>query len=137
MSNENLQKILEHGKEALKFLQSDFNQCFEQMRYYDSQIFNILKFMFTGYSALIGISLGFYKFGLEKEIDLSIPIISALSIGLILGFFMFALTVRNRIYFVLVSRYINEQRGFFLQFKPLGFNNQTKMYTNRFQPLFF
>jgi len=121
----------------LRFLESDFNQCFEQMRHYDSQIFDILKFMFTGYTALIGVALGFYKFGLQESVDLSVPVIAVLLVGLILGLFMFTLAIRNRVYFVQVTRYINEQRGFFLQCKPLGFNNKSKMYTNHLQPPFF
>ena len=41
------QTISDIEKESLKFLERDFNQCFMQMRHYDSQIFDILKFMFT------------------------------------------------------------------------------------------
>ena len=79
--NEKSQNISEQEKEALRFLECDFNQCFEQMRHYDSQIFNSLKFMFTGYTALIGVALGFYKFGLQENNDLLVPVIAALSIG--------------------------------------------------------
>lgn len=61
--SEIIQNTSEQEKEAVKFLERDFNQCFQQMRHYDSQIFDILKFMFTGYTALIGVALGLYKFG--------------------------------------------------------------------------
>ncbi|MCL4458141.1 MAG: hypothetical protein M1147_00190 [Nitrospirae bacterium] len=123
-------------KEALKFLERDFNQCFQQMRYYDSQIFDILKFMFTAYTALIGVALGLYQFGLKEKIYLTIPAITALIIGLILGLFMFYLVLINRSYYVRVARYINEQRSLFLSFKPLGFENASRMYTNVKQPYF-
>ena len=134
---EKSRNISEQEKEALRFLESDFNQCFHQMRHYDSQIFDILKFMFTGYTALIGVALGFYKFGVKKGIDFSLPISAALSVGLMLGLFMFILAVRNRVYFVQVARYINEQRSLFLRYKPLGFNNKSKMYIDHLQPPFF
>ncbi|MBE7415394.1 MAG: hypothetical protein HS130_09290 [Deltaproteobacteria bacterium] len=130
-------EISEKEKEALKFLSSDFNQCFQQMRHYDSQITLILKFMFTAYTALIGIALGLYQFGLKEQKDFSTPASFALTIGLIIGLFMFSLTVRNRVYFVQVARYINEQRGFFLKFSPIGFGNFSKMYTNLQQPPYF
>lgn len=47
------QEITEKEEEAVKFLERDFNQCFQQMRHYGSQILEILKFMFTSYSILI------------------------------------------------------------------------------------
>lgn len=135
--NEKPQNNIEYEKEALKFLERDFNQCFEQMRHYDTQTFNILKFMFAAYSALIGVAIGLYQFGLQQSKDLSLPAIAALTIGLILGLFMFALVIRNRVYFVQVTRYINEHRNFFLKYKPLGFENKSGMYTNHEQPPYF
>lgn len=129
--------ISDEEKETLKFLERDYNQCFQQMRHYDAQIFDILKFMFTAYTALIGVALGLYQFGLKESKDLSSPSIAVLVVGLMLGLFMFALTVRNRVYFVQVVRYINEQRGFFFQFKPMGFEDKLKMYTNYTQPPYF
>lgn len=124
-------------QESLKFLERDFNQCFQQMRHYDAQIFDILKFMFTAYSALIGVALGFYQFGLKENKDLALPAIAVLTVGLILGLFMFALTIRNRVYFVQITRYINEQRSFFFTYKPMGFENKSRMYTNYEQPPYF
>mgnify|MGYP001603832446 CR=1 FL=1 len=44
--SEPAQNISDQEKEALKFLERDFNQSFQQMRHYDAQIFDILKFMF-------------------------------------------------------------------------------------------
>jgi len=131
-------KIFEQEKEALKFLERDFNQCFQQMRHYDSQIFDILRFMFTAYTALIGLALGLYQVGLKLSQDFTLPAIVALAVGLLLGLFMFALSVRTRVYFVQVARYINEQRGFFFQFfVPLGFSNKSDMYTKPDQPPYF
>lgn len=135
--NESVCTISEQEKEALKFLERDFNQCFQQMRHYDSQLIEILKFLFTAYTALIGISIGLYQFGMKENKDLSLPAIFALSVGLLLGIFMFLLIIRNRVYFVQVARYINTQRGFFLQYKPLGFEDLSKMYTNHGQPPYF
>lgn len=59
--SEPAQNISDQEKEALKFLERDFNQSFQQMRHYDAQIFDILKFMFTAYSVLIGVALGLYQ----------------------------------------------------------------------------
>jgi len=135
--NKNLQNYPEQEKEALRFLVHDFNQCFEQMRHYDTLTFNILKFMFTAYSALIGVSIGFYQFGLQQSKDLSSPAIAVLIIGLILGLLMFAIIVHNRVYYIQVARYINEQRGFFIKVKPMGFENKSRMYVDCELPSYF
>ena len=135
--NETIQSISDQEKEALKFLERDFNQCFQQVRHYDAQIFDILKFMFAAYSALIGVAIGLYQFGLKEGKDLTFPAVAALIVGLVIGLFMFALTIRNSVYFVQVARYINEQRDFFFRFQPMGFENKSKMYTNHNQPPYF
>jgi len=127
----------EQEKEALKFLDRDFNQCFQQMRHYDSQIFEICKFSFTAYTAIIAVALGLYQFSGKEQVDFSITIGAILGVGSLFGFFLFALTVRNRVYFVQVARYINEQRDLFLSLRPLGFSNTSRMYRNASMPPFF
>lgn len=124
-------------KYAIDFLSQDFNQCFQQMRHYDAQIIDTFKFLFTMYSALIGISLTLYQIGIQMKLQLEIPGIALLSIGFILGTFMLIIVVRNRAYFVQVTRYINEQRDLFLSFKPAGFENRAGMYTNACLPAYF
>ena len=123
--------------EAAKFLERDFEQCFQQMRHYDAQIFDICKFAFTAYTAVIGAALAIYKYGIDRSIDYNAPAIGILAAGLLLGVCMTALVVRNRVYFVFVTRYINEHRHFYLSIKPLGFENRTRMYTNSNLPPFF
>ena len=123
-------------QEATEFLERDFNQCFAQMRHYDTQIWDICKFTFTSYTVLVSVAIGLYKYSLEKQLDLVPASIAALSIGVLLGTFMFFLTIRNRVYFVFVARYINEHRRLFLNRKPLGFENVSKMYINPNLPRF-
>ena len=131
------EKISDFERETLKFLERDFNQCFQQTRHYDLQLFNILKLVFTGYTAVIGIALGLYQFGVEKSINISLPAKAILSIGFLFGLLLFSLAIRYRIYFVQVTRYLNEQRGLFFKYRPLGFENKSLMYTDCLQPPFF
>ncbi len=49
--------------DSAAFLARDFNQCFEQMRYYDGQLWDICKFAFTAYTVLIGVAVGLYQRG--------------------------------------------------------------------------
>lgn len=122
---------------AKKFLELDFVQCFTQMRHYEAQNLEVLKFTFTAYVALIGVTVGLYQFSKKENVDL-VPVGSAiLSIGLLFGVFMLSLIVRNRVYFVIVARYVNEHRKHFLKSKPLGFENRAKMYVSTDHPRFF
>lgn len=134
MSNNDDAKI---PHEAIDFSISDFNQCFEQARYYDTQIVDIFKFLATYYTTVAGIAIGLYQYASEKNINIHEALICGLIIALIFGICMFFLIVRNRVYFVFCMRYINEHRKNFLSFKPLGFENKTKMYTNHKKPPFF
>jgi hypothetical protein len=122
---------------SLQFLYHDFDQCFEQMRYYDNQIISIFKFVFVTYTFLTGIVTSLYQFFAAKALDLYLPAILTLSVGLVLGVFIFAVILRNRIYFVRTARYVNEIRELFLMHKPLGFENHTQMYTRYDEPRYF
>lgn len=131
MANETL------NDRAADFLERDFNQCFGQMRHYDNQILSIVKFTFTAYSALIAVAVGLYQFSQTENVDL-VPVgIAILAVGYLFGTFMFSLIVRNRVYFVIVARYVNEHRRLFLAVKPLGFENETGMYTSTSFPQYF
>jgi hypothetical protein len=87
--------------------------------------------------ALIGVTLGLYQFGLKEGRDLTLPAVAVLFVGLMLGLFMFSLVIRDRVYFVQVARYINEQRKLFFQSQPMGFDNKSLMYTDPTQPPYF
>ncbi len=123
--------------EAAKFLERDFNQCFMQLRHYDSQIWNICRFAFTAYIAILGTAIGIYKYSTEKGFDLIPAAIGVLGAGLMLGVLLYSLVICNRAYYVLVCRYINEHRKLFLETKPLGFENVSGMYMNPEMPPYF
>lgn len=123
--------------EAIDFLEHDFDQCFQQMRHYDSQILDILKFMATVYSILTAVGIGIYENRIQKGDDYSLPICICLGILFCFGVFAYMLTIRNRIYFVHVARYVNEIRGYFLTSITNGFKNLSRMYVNHQQPPFF
>lgn len=133
----NNDKNPELQKAAVGFLQSDFNQCFDQVRYYDAQIVDVFKFLAIFYTTIAGIAVSLYQYSVDKGINIKAALISGLIVAFLFGLCMFFLIVRNRIYFVFGMRYINEQRGLFLSVKPLGFENKSKMYINYKKPPFF
>lgn len=119
-----------------EFLERDFNQCFAQMRHYDSQIWEVTKFAFSAYTVLLGTAVGLYKYSIEKNVDMSLAAVSILAVGFLVGLFMFCLTIRNRVYFINVARYVNEHRRHFLKNKPLGFENESRFYDDPTRPPF-
>ena len=123
--------------EAAKFLERDFNQCFMQLRHYDSQIWNICRFAFTTYITVLGAALGLYQYSEDKDLNLIPAAIGVLGAGLVLGLLLYSLVVCNRAYYVLVCRYINEHRKFFLEGRPFGFENVSGMYMNSAIPPYF
>jgi hypothetical protein len=126
--------LSDQEKEIAKFLDRDFNQCFQQMRYYDGQIVDICKFAFTSYIAVAGGALALYKYGMEKNINYTLPAVAVLCLVAVFGFILLGLVVRNRVYFVLMARYLNEHRAFFLKDKPLEFANKSHMFTDYMEP---
>lgn len=123
--------------EGAKFLERDFTQCFQMMRHYDGQITDIVKFSVTAYATIAGAALAFHKYGVDKGLDYRGPALAIVGIGLLLGLTLLGLVARNRTYFVLVTRYVNEHRALFLKDRPLGFANAARMYTNPTQPPYF
>ena len=123
--------------EAAKFLERDFNQCFMQLRHYDSQIWNVCRFAFTTYITVLGAALGLYQYSEDKSLNLIPAAIGVLGAGLFLGLLLYSLVIYNRAYYVLICRYINEHRQLFLEGKPLGFENVSGMYMNSAIPPYF
>ena len=103
------------------FLEQDFAQCFAQMRHHDAQILDICKFMFIAYTALVGAAVALFELAVEKHLNMRPAAGMAVGVGLLIGVLLFCLTIRNRVYFVIVARYVNETRRAFLSKHPLGF----------------
>ena len=123
--------------EGAKFLARDFNQCFAQVRHYDSQIWAVFRFAFTAYTIILGTVIGVYQYSIDKSLNLIPAATCVLGVGLGLGLMIYSLVIRNRVYYVLVCRYINEHRRLFLEAKPLGFQNTSGMYINPTLPPYF
>jgi len=119
------------------FLGRDFDQAFSEKRRLEDQVWDICKFAFTAHSALIGLAIGAYRYSVDRTLDLVPAATVVLAITLAVGLFLVLLMVRIRIYFVVVSRYINEQRAFFLRDNTVGFQNSTGFYTVPTRPPYF
>lgn len=122
---------------AIRFLEQDFNQAFEQLRHYDKQMLSLSQFITTVYTGIIALAIGCYKLSLDKGVDLSWACAGLLAPATLFGFLFLANILRIRVYYTQTARYLNEHRAFFLGQKPLGFENKTGMYTNYNRPRYF
>ncbi len=125
---------LEYGKE---FLYHDFEQCFQQMRHYDSQSWDIIKFCFGEVLLAVTAIWGLYCFSTEPQnasnlvsIHFNWLTLTILLISYIFVFISSYLVARNRVYYVKTSRYINEFRKLAIDAHPYGFKNVYKFYDN-------
>ena len=72
----------ERYQESIKFLERDFNQSFSHLRFYDKRMWDICKFSFTGYLALISVAVGLYKYSIKEDINLFPAIIAGIGVGI-------------------------------------------------------
>lgn len=123
--------------EAVGFLERDFIQCFMQLRHYDSQIWQMCRFVYISYVAIFGIMSGLYQYATEEKKDLTIVFTAVLCVSFCFGILFYWLVIQHRAYFVKMCHYVNEHRDFFLGEMPLDFKNRSKMYTNYLSPPYF
>jgi len=123
--------------EAIQFLGRDFDQCFSEKRRCEDQAWDVCKFAFTTLATVVGFAAGAYQYSQEKDSSLLAAAYVLLGVGFVVGVLLFLQLVQLRVYFVCVARYINEQRGFFLAAKPLGFQNYTKLYNDPRTPPYY
>lgn len=120
-------------------LVNDFQQCMYMLRHYDVVNWDLTKFAFAQILVVFGACwsiLNYEREETETLFDVLKDGISNYIVGIILllsaGFIFLTLAaiLRNRIYFVQMSRYLNEHRHNVLKNKPYGFENKTKMWSN-------
>lgn len=121
-------------KNATKdFLLSEYQECFNHMRHYDSIEIDFIKFSFSGYIALIGGSFALMQY-LKENPQGNLYIATVLLLGFLGGLILLAFAVRNRAYYVIVARQVNTIRKYFLEKSDLDFIKYNKCYLNESKP---
>jgi hypothetical protein len=115
-------------------LNSDFQQCFEQMRHYDDAFQNGLQFTYTGAIAIAGFSGTLLQI---KGADSLKTVALVLFCSWLAGVFVVMSLAKNRVYFAKAARYVNQVRDFYLRNRPEEFEDHTKMYRNWRSPAVF
>lgn len=128
------------SKEYLKDMMAvDFQECMGMLRHYDSVNWDLTKFTFG--QVLVAIGACWTILGAEREKGetlwnvlhdgLSNYIVgSVLFLSACFVFLTLLAILKNRTYFVKMSRYLNEHRRNVLQEHPFGFANQSRMLDN-------
>lgn len=117
-------------------LKSDFEQCFEHLRHYDNLFISMSNFLYSGYAAVIVAVFTFYS-AYPRNITSSIGITCLLLFSFFVGILILGFLIRNRIYYVFLSRFINEIRRDYLIKKPMDFKNESGMYKDPQNPTIF
>ena len=116
-------------------LQSDFEQCFEQMRHYDDAFQNALQFAYTGVVAVAGASGTLLQIWHTTPLNLA-TVSFVLLFSWLAGVVVVMSLAKNRVYFAKVARYVNEIRKLYLDKSTSGIANEAGMYTDvRFPPI--
>jgi hypothetical protein len=116
---------------------ADFQQCMEMLRHYDIINWDLTKFAFGQMLVVIGACwtilcsnksahqsiIDVYNDGLSNYIIGAILILSSLFLLLVI-----MAILKNRTYFVKMSRYLNEHRNLALCNNDLGFENKSNMW---------
>lgn len=129
-----------YAKEAIAFLGRDYGQIFDQLRYYDTQMWDIFKFSFGQLIASIAGIWTIFSLANGKDapdiLKTQWELVGAtiLIISFIFSMLAVQLILRNRVYFSSAARYINDQREFFLSSRPMGFSNRSNYYTDYQSP---
>jgi hypothetical protein len=117
-------------------LVADFNQCFEQMRHYDESFRRSLEFSGAGIASVITASGAL--FGQYGVTPLTTKLVAALLLfSSFVSLMLVVLMARNRVYFAVVARFVNEVRGLYASRSPGGFSNAAGMYCDHRFPKIF
>lgn len=118
-----------------EFLNQDFSESYNQLRYYGSNILDSFKFIFTIYISMVGGSITILS--VNTGVNLMLLLKTLLGFTFVFGFFIMWYIIELRKYYVKTARYINEIRKTHLTALAPEFKNKTGYYTDLDKPLYF
>lgn len=130
----------EFDKQAvLDLLRTDFQQCFEQMRHYDRIFLQFVAGVFSFNTAILVILFKLFQNSTNKFLFLDFKQVwlIILIMALFVGVFSLIFLSRNRLYYVRVTRFVNEVRNHYLSIQPLNITNKAKLYVDYKHPKTF
>lgn len=111
------------------FLETEYQMCFEQLRYYDTRQDELLKYLFTLTSATAGAQFAVLQF-LSKPCTVFFAAQGFLfSVVFIASVLLYLMMLQNRLYFVFIARQINAIRKHMLKTEVPDFT-ENQLYTS-------
>lgn len=117
-------------------LKADFDQCFNQMRHYDTIFTTVVNFAFAFFTAVVTATIVFLY---HSQIPNSAYFGLSILFGLVatIGILILAFLLRNRCYFTFFARFVNEVRGYYLSQNDSKFKNETGLPSSSNRPRMF
>lgn len=104
---------------------ADFEQSYEQLRHYDSQIIGTVKFLLVFYTGAFSVLIGGYECISPETKVLWVRLL--LSLSFVAGIIGLIILVSTRTYFVRVARLLNEMRSIYVSDATNAFSNHAGM----------
>lgn len=123
-------------QESIDFLLSEYEQCFEHMRHYDSISNSIITFSLTGYIAVFTGLYSIYQINSPEHYKYLFIIFLSLA-TLLAGFLFLMVFVRTKLYYTVVARQVNSLRRYFLENSELDFILYNKCYMDSDKPDYY
>ena len=120
-------------QESVDYLISEYEQCFQQMRHYDTTQNTLLTFALTGYIAIFAAVYTLYQYSTNNPIKYTfLTMIFILST--IAGIIVLMTLARNRVYYTAVAKQVNRIRNYFLSNSELDFIRYNNCYVSYDKP---
>ena len=122
--------------QSIDFLLKEYSEVYTHMRHYDNLATSFLKFVFTFDLAVLSASVALYNYFKNNQEIIIKPLGFILLLGFFVGLLFLCLCVRNRVYFVIVTRQANRIRKYFDDNMEIEFDFGD-MYLNPTYPKYF
>ncbi len=123
-------------EKSIDFLLKEYTEAYIHMRHYDNISISFVKFLFTFDLAVLSAVVTIYNYFDDKQAVLIKPIGYLLILSFFVGLLFLSLAVRNRAYFVPVTRQVNRIRKYFKENMEIEFDFGD-MYINPAYPKYF
>jgi hypothetical protein len=125
-----------NSENSMAFLLKEYSENYTHMRHYDNLSYSFIKFTFTFDLAVLSAVVAMFNYFKSDKDLIILPLGYLLLFGFCIGVLFLALAVRNRAYFVPVTRQVNRIRNFFKDNISIGFDFGD-MYINPNYPSYF
>jgi hypothetical protein len=123
-------------QKTIDFLLKEYSENYTHMRHYDNLSYSYIKYIFTFDLAVLSAGVTIYHYFKDSLATIIEPLGYLFLLGSIIGFFFLGQAVRNRSYYVPVTRQINRIRKYFIENMDIDLD-MSEMYCDPAYPKYF